>query len=373
VTITLTFSRRVDYRLLESESRLRLMVREPVDEASRIDRRLPSEIVRRIRFDRTRRSTDIVFFLGRAFETFSVSELDEPHRIVLMFHGAVSATLPPEEGMPGLDSGAAGVPSAEPHPGLPGSPFGGDERERSPGEIRMVVIDPGHGGEEEGAVGSTGLKEKDLVLDLAQRLRDRLRSAGFTVALTREGDQSVDLTTRTALANNLRADLFISLHANSSARTRVRGAETYFLSWDTDDEEASSVAARENLPRDAGTARGEDDAIALVLWEMAQAEHLGRSSRLAERIQAELNSLAGIPSRGVKQAPFRVLVGADMPAVLVEVGFLSNATEESLLTTPDYRDRVASSLAAAVERFRSESLREARAVAGGGAGGGGRP
>jgi len=366
VSVTLTFSRPPDYRMLESEARLRLMLREPVDEASRVDRRLPSDILRRIRFDRNRRGTEIVFYLGRGFETFSLTELADPFRIVLLFQGseatpAIPMPLPGEDA-PDREDPSSGWPDDQAPPR--------EEGKRRPGEIRTIVIDPGHGGEEDGAIGRSGLKEKDLVLDLSQRLRDLLARDGLNVILTRDNDQSLDLPLRTALANHMRADLFISVHANFSGRASARGAETYFLSWDGQDEETDSLARREGAHAPSGgTPTGRID---LVLWEMAQAEHLGRSSRLAEHIQGEMNALAGIPSRGVKQAPFRVLVGAAMPAVLVEVGFLSNAEEESLLAGADYRNRVAAALAAAVERFRSESLREASS---GGAfdGGGGHP
>lgn len=371
VSVTLTFSRAADYRMLESDARLRLMLREPVDEASRVDRRLPSDILRRIRFDRTRRGTEIVFFLGRGFETFSLSELADPFRIVLTFRGseatpAVPMVAPGETASDDREDPSMGWPEGA--PALPRQPEG----TRRPGEIRTIAIDPGHGGEEDGAVGSSGLKEKDLVLDLSQRLRDLLQRGGLSVILTRDSDQSLDLPLRTALANHMRADLFISIHANFSGRSAARGAETYFLSWDGEDEEADSLARREGgLPALPGGTPSER--IDLVLWEMAQAEHLGRSSRLAEHIQGEMNALAGIPSRGVKQAPFRVLVGAAMPAVLVEVGFLSNAEEEALLAGSDYRDRVAAALAAAVERFRSESLREGLSTGGTFGGGGGEP
>ena len=369
VTVTLTFSRVPDYRMLESDSRLRMMLRDPVDEASRVDRRLSSDVLRRIRFDRTRRGTEIVFFLGRGFQTFSLDELTDPYRVVLVFQGsdAIQAVPMPE---PGETPPADGETPQEGWPGEPMAPSRERETPRRPGEIRIVAIDPGHGGEEDGAVGGSGLKEKDLVLDLSQRLRFLLERNGLEVVLTRENDQAVDLPLRTALANHMRADLFISIHANFSGRGNARGAETYFLSWDGNDEEADSLARREGAHA-ATPGSASSERIDLVLWEMAQAEYLGRSSRLAEQVQDEMNALAGAPSRGVKQAPFRVLVGAAMPAVLVEVGFLSNKEEESLLAGSDYKDRVAAALASAVERFRSESMREASA--GTFDGGGGRP
>ncbi len=219
--------------------------------------------------------------------------------------------------------------------------------------LRTIVIDPGHGGSELGATAPNGVTEKDIALDIAQRLRDLIRERlGLQVHLTRESDYDVALESRTEKANNLQADLFISIHANSYRGRGVRGAETYFLSDKATDDDARRVAALENDALGLESSAQGDTGLQLLLWDMAQTLHLRESSVLAEAIQTELNRLAGTGNRGIKQAPFRVLRGADMPAVLVEVGFLSNPAEAELLADPRYRQRIATALFNSLEQYR---------------------
>src|SRR5262249_32725695 len=161
---------------------------------------------------------------------------------------------------------------------------------------------------------------------------------GVTVVLTRDDDRVLPLDDRTAIANQNRAELFLSLHLNASKRKSAVGAETYFLSPSATDADAKSLAAAENAsrgstdaPSAATTARGTDAGLDLILWDLAQNSHLAESSKLAEAVQRSLNGLTGIKDRGVRQAPFRVLMGATMPAILVESGFISNPDEESRL------------------------------------------
>jgi len=257
------------------------------------------------------------------------------------------------------------------------------ERVGEMGTIRTIVLDPGHGGEEVGAVGRSGVFEKDLALDIARRLADRLtRHLRLNVVLTREEDRVVPLRERTALANHSKADLFLSIHLNSSRRVSAHGTETYFLALTATDEEALSLARTENLgtgvpapkaaPGESGSpSPGAESAetgpsgaseLDLVLWEMAQSEHLVRSSRFAEMIQDEMNRLLGVESRGIKQAPFTVLMGATMPAVLVEVAFLSNEREERSLASEEFRDKVAEAMESAIARFKDDSERALSAV-----------
>lgn len=220
--------------------------------------------------------------------------------------------------------------------------------------LRTVVIDPGHGGSETGAIGSvTGLTEKDLALDIARRLRDMiLERLGIDVRLTRPDDRDMTLEERTALANNLRADVFLSIHANAYRGRGVRGAETFFLSATATDDAARRVAALENDAAGVQDASQGDSDLEMLLWDMAQTLHLRESSFLAEIIQGRLNSLAGTGDRGIKQAPFRVLKGATMPAVLVEVGFLSNPEEEQRLADPGYQQRIAEALYQSLDEYR---------------------
>ncbi len=227
---------------------------------------------------------------------------------------------------------------------------------RSPG-VQTIMIDPGHGGSNTGAIGASGVAEKDLALSIARALRNQLVSRlPVKVVLTREEDAELPLDTRTALANQQKADLFISLHLNSVPEASAHGAETYFLSLEASDERAARSAATENLA--GGSEADPLYDLQLILWDLAQSRHLAASQRLANLIQEELNGALGLRDRGVKQAPFRVLMGAAMPAVLVELGFLSNPREEDLLQDPAHRAELVEALVRAVTRYRARASGE---------------
>jgi N-acetylmuramoyl-L-alanine amidase len=222
------------------------------------------------------------------------------------------------------------------------------------GGIRTIVIDPGHGGTETGAIGPSGVAEKELTLLLARELEARLaQRLPVRVVLTRTGDSNLPHDTRTAIANQNKADLFVSIHLNSSLGAGARGAETYFLSTEASDARAAAAAAAENLdtPGAADDPAGQD--LELILWDLAQTYHLSESQRFAGMIQRELNEALQLRDRGVKQAPFRVLRGAAMPAVLVELGFLSNPEEEKKLQDPAYRGELADALTRAIARYKA--------------------
>lgn len=222
----------------------------------------------------------------------------------------------------------------------------------APREIRTVVIDPGHGGADEGARGPEGTLEKDVTLSVALRLRALLeRRLGVRVILTRAGDTLVAPDRRAAAANNNRADLFISLHANAALRDTVAGAEVYHLGIDQYGREARELAEREGryLPVSGGGVRDVD----VIPWEMAQARHLAPSADLAAFVSDELGRRVPLSPRPVREAPFRVLAGANMPAILVETGFLSNPDQELRMTRPDFQALVAEAVAAGVIRFRN--------------------
>lgn len=229
----------------------------------------------------------------------------------------------------------------------------------------VAVIDPGHGGDQEGAVSPAGEKEKDLALDLALRISRRLKALGAKVILTRTGDIAVPLANRPALATALGADVFVSVHLNSmptaEQRRRFSGVETYFLSPDATDTHASAVAARENADRLAG-APGADpnDPVAAILSDLADAAALQGSSRLAYAVHERLVTTLGAEDLGVKQAPFYVLAGARMPAVLLELGFISNEEDAAKLRRREYRERIAQAVAEGVRAFRRETLRASR-------------
>ena len=213
--------------------------------------------------------------------------------------------------------------------------------------IRTIVIDPGHGGSNIGAKGPNGALEKELTLQLARTVRSELqRRLPVRVVLTRSEDAELPLDTRVAMANQQKADLFISIHLNASPGQSAQGAETYFLSRVASDERAAQAAESEN----AGDPLTD---LQLILWDLAQSHHMSESQRFAALIQEELNKALELRNRGVKQAPFRVLMGAAMPAVLVEFGFLSNPREEERLTDPLYRSRLADALVDAVTRYKA--------------------
>ncbi len=213
-----------------------------------------------------------------------------------------------------------------------------------------IVIDPGHGGDDTGAVTAGGAAEKVVVLALARRLAAALEARGYTVRLTRNGDETRALTDRTALANRLNARAFVSLHANASTVAAVRGAETYYMSLDQSSTDAAAAATAE-LENRAGAGSPQHSQLDLILWDLAQAEVLNESAHLAVSVQSRLDALLGAKDRGVKQAPFVVLTGATMPAVLVEVGFLSNPQENRLLSDADYQQRIAGAIALGVADF----------------------
>lgn len=226
------------------------------------------------------------------------------------------------------------------------------------GRIRTIVLDAGHGGHDPGAIGRGGLKEKNVTLEVARRLRDLLVQDGFRVIMTRYDDRFIPLYGRPAIANREGADLFVSVHANSSRSRRVAGYEVYYLSEATDDH-ARALEASENgsLPEEVG--RPISSASEAILWDLLYTEHRLESLELASYTCRGLNG-QGLPvgSRGVKSARFAVLKGARMPAVLVEVGFISNPNEEGRMRRPEYRQQLAEGIRKGILSFRSQAERE---------------
>lgn len=219
--------------------------------------------------------------------------------------------------------------------------------------IRTIVLDPGHGGDEQGTRGSKGLLEKDLTLDVARRLKSALEGKlGIRVLLTRDEDRLVAHDERASIANNNKADLFISLHANASLNRSAKGAEVFYLSLDGLSEEARKMAENPDAKPVPVLGGGSRD-IDLILWDMAQARHLAESSAFAVTVEEELRRRVEMSPNPVQQAPFRVLVAANMPAVLVEMAFLSNPDQETELATDDFKNRIVQSLFDAVVRYRA--------------------
>ena len=223
--------------------------------------------------------------------------------------------------------------------------------------IRTVVIDAGHGGEETGAKGAGGLLEKDVTLAVARRLRTMIEGRlGLRVFLTRDDDRTMTLDERAAYANSQKADVFVSVHANASMRQAMKGAEVYSLAPNAADAEArtQAEAASEMLAALGGGSR----AIALIPWEVAQARYLEQSSAFAAIVEQALRARVPMSPRPIQQAPFRVLVGANMPAVLVEIGYLSSAEQEPALGAGAFQDQIAQSLFDAVAEFRTRAERK---------------
>ncbi|WP_052571634.1 N-acetylmuramoyl-L-alanine amidase family protein [Geothrix fermentans] len=211
-----------------------------------------------------------------------------------------------------------------------------------------VMVDPGHGGDDSGAKGPKGLKEKAAALEIGRAVATRLEAAGFEAILTRGDDTFIPLWDRAKTANAQGADLFISLHLNAARTRSAKGSEVYFLSLGKGDDD--EVVAAENAG--AGEAPpSADSVVASILDDLAQKAFLQDSERLAVAIQGQLNRLAGIKERGVKQAPFIVLRGAAMPAVLVEVAFISNPKEEAKLKDAAFRAKVADAITRGVRRY----------------------
>lgn len=217
--------------------------------------------------------------------------------------------------------------------------------------VNRIVIDPGHGGKDPGCKLHGKYREKNITLALAKRLASRLKKEiGCEVLLTRDKDAFLSLEQRTAIANMKKADLFISLHVNAHKDTRIHGLETYFLNMATD-QQAVMVAARENA-----TSEKSISDLETILNDLMMNTKIRESSRLAHQVQKGMVGSAnkrykGVRSLGVKQAPFYVLIGAQMPAVLVEVGFLSNGIERKRLMSKAYQERLAAGISLGIKRY----------------------
>ena len=288
-------------------------------------------------------SASLVVNLEPAFDTFSVSNRSIRNEgnevnIAMTSSSPIATADPAPRALPPNPVSSANI---DPLPDLTTSPT-----------VRVVAIDAGHGGSDTGTSSEAGTREKDVTLSVARRLRDAIQNQlGLRVVLTRSGDNLVPIDARAEVANNNKADLFISLHVNASIRPSVSGAEVFYLSMEEYDEEARALEERDVplVPVIGGGMREID----LVEWDMAQVTYLGRSARLADIVHEELGRRVPMSSRDVQQAPLRVLVGANMPAVLIEMGFVSNETDEDRLQTARFQDAVVDALIDSILRFRS--------------------
>ncbi len=285
----------------------------------------------------------------KSFENYKIFSLNDPFRIVIDVWGKGNGTT---------DPGQTPQIAAQADKQIKTSPMTTDNlkssdiaRQLALG-VQRIVIDPGHGGSDPGAPGYVkGIWEKDIVLKLAHNLADKLRDRlNCTVILTRDHDKKLTLEERTAIANTQRADLFISLHTNAARNKNLAGIETYLLNLATD-EQAIAVAARENA-----TSKKNISDLEFILSDLMKHAKIGESTRLANDVhqslvQGMMKKYSKITDLGVKQAPFYVLLGARMPAILVETSFVSNKLECERLLDAAYRDDLCDAIATGVKKY----------------------
>jgi N-acetylmuramoyl-L-alanine amidase len=282
----------------------------------------------------------LVVDLGPKFASFRASEEPGDRGAMRLVVDLIAQTTTPAPGGTPAPPSPQAPPENPPLFDLP--PVGG---------LRTIVLDPGHGGDEAGVRGAQGNLEKNVTLSVARRLKSAIEARlGVRVILTREGDQTVGLDERAAVANNNKADLFLSLHANASLRPAVSGAEVFYLGLADYGEQAQKIArsGSESLPVVGGGSRDID----VIVWELAQARHIDQSAALARLTEGSLREHVPMSARAIQQAPFRVLVGANMPAVLVELGFLTNPQQERQLTSDDFQSALTQALLDAIVRYR---------------------
>jgi N-acetylmuramoyl-L-alanine amidase len=249
----------------------------------------------------------------------------------------IDLVAPPETAPPGPAPAAPPPPELPPMFGQPGA------------AMHTIAIDPGHGGEDDGVRSADGAKEKELTLAIARRAKAAIETRlGLRVLLTRDDDRNVPIDERTAMANNNKADLFISIHANGSMRPTTTGAAIFCAAFDRDVAQTAAAAAADRLPTFGGGSRD----IELVPWDLAQTRHLDRSEAFADLLEQQFHNRVSLAARPIDRAPLRVLESANMPAVLVELGFLTNAEQAALLTSDAFQNAAVQALFDAIVKFR---------------------
>jgi N-acetylmuramoyl-L-alanine amidase len=308
-------------------------------------------LLRRIRTGQPQSGTVRVVLDLVSIGDYKVFPLGDPWRIVIDIAADKQVELKRDEvvisALPGTGDAISRVlkdaPQAVPPVHIPKAP--------AKASLRRIVVDAGHGGKDPGAVGPSGLLEKTVTLNMVKELAAELRrQIGCEVVLTRSGDVYLPLEERTAIANKVGADLFISLHANANRNRKAYGIETYYLNFSKNDK-AAAVAAREN-----GTSLKQVSDLELILFDLMANAKINESSRLASTIQEALvkgidKGYGKVRDLGVRQGPFYVLLGATMPSVLVETAFISNPREEKRLASKSYRKTAAEAIAAAVKDY----------------------
>jgi len=361
VRVVLEFTRKPVYEVRRDSKRVYLTLNEESIEPPFKKKEYGGAVLDKVKFIEGFRTSEVVFYIGDDFANFSSFEMGEPFRIVLDLRKkqgpSIAVTVPGPGSAPSVgaqpapgSSGRTAAPPPAPQPApAPAGPPPAAEKQRP---SFVVVIDPGHGGDDTGALGPSGLAEKDVTLDVARRLKARILSEmDAEVILTRDTDRTLALDERTGIANHNRADLFVCIHANASRRGNARGAETYFLSAQATDAESRAIAAIENNTLGLEEGVQKNGNLEMILWDLAQSAFMKESSTLAEIVQENLNDALDIANRGIKQAPFRVLMGATMPAILIEVAFITNPEEEKRLRDPAFKDKVSGAIFDSIKRF----------------------
>jgi len=276
---------------------------------------------------------------------YKVFSLSDPFRIIV----DVKGNRPLE--FKNLTEQIHAAPVNTPEAKVPEKPLPKPPASFKPGKIRRIVVDPGHGGHDPGAVGAGGTQEKDVVLSIGRKLAEKIRDElGIDVVMTRSTDVFIPLEERTAIANKVNADLFVSVHANASLNRNASGIETYYLNL-AKTEKAAQLAAREN-----GTSLEKVSLLQAILFDLMANYKLNDSAHLAEEVQKALykkinGHYSGTRNLGVKQGPFYVLVGATMPSILVETAFISNEDEEARLKDPAFLDRSAEGILDGIKAY----------------------
>ncbi len=283
--------------------------------------------------------------LGQRFSSFRTSPATSRGAASVITIELLAAAAP--ESTAGPAPAAPPAATASPVPATPLPVFGGAARPT----LRTIVIDPGHGGDDTGVKGPGGASEKELTMAIARRLKGAIEGRlGMRVLLTHEGDNRIGADARAALANNNKADLFISLHANGSPRPTTRGATIFTLGLDRVGEDARRQAQADSavLPVFGGGSRE----VSLVEWELAQARHLDGSNAFAGIVEERMRAVAAMASVALQRVPMRDLAGTNMPAVLIELGYLSNPQDEKLLTSAEFQNGIAVALTDAIAAFK---------------------
>lgn len=223
--------------------------------------------------------------------------------------------------------------------------------------LKKVVVDAGHGGNDPGAIGKSGLREKDVNLDIAKRLSTLLRETGVEVIMTRSSDVFVPLAKRASIANNAKAELFISIHSNASRVRSVNGLEVYYISPKSNDLKRARAAAKDMRPDfDSSCFAYSTIELKTILWDMINTSNRAESIKLAKSVCTSIDSDMSTKILGVKGANFQVLVGTRMPAILIETGFVSNREEERLLRNNSYRQQIAEAIFSGIINYSQGSL-----------------